>query len=243
MRVTTYKEADQLLQGRNIASRKLQNHTYLQRRADSIAVRLHNTDVVTYYPDGRVKLDSGGWRAHTTKERINNFAPVRIWQRLGLWYVNNDTLFEDGMTIEPNGKIKGGLPVSKTKKLLAFRKEVRQFASEFTDAFLDGKVPKPGLGDCFYCGLRDTATKKPVGDVFQDQGHLRSHVEEKYFVPSLLWNALEFCGASIATKQTVQAIWEDKPEHMFWKKEDEYFRAELRKYIARYMIKHLGQAA
>jgi hypothetical protein len=53
----TYTEAVERLGARQ--SRKLQNNTYVQRRSDdTIAVRLHATDVVTYYADGRTVLGS-----------------------------------------------------------------------------------------------------------------------------------------------------------------------------------------
>ncbi len=35
------------------------------------AVRLHGTDIVTFYRDGTLKLDSGGYRTATTKARMN----------------------------------------------------------------------------------------------------------------------------------------------------------------------------
>jgi hypothetical protein len=77
----TYTAADTKLQGRNHRSRKIANNTYLERRQDGvIAVRLHNTDVVTLYSDGRVVLNSGGWRTSTTAQRINSYSPVGVFQ-------------------------------------------------------------------------------------------------------------------------------------------------------------------
>lgn len=55
--------------------RKIANNTYLERLVDnSIAVRLHATDVVVIFPDDVVVLNSGGWRTKTTKDRLNRFA-------------------------------------------------------------------------------------------------------------------------------------------------------------------------
>lgn len=47
----------------NRPRRKIANATYLILNGDgSIASRYHDTDVVTAYPDGKVVIDSGGWR-------------------------------------------------------------------------------------------------------------------------------------------------------------------------------------
>jgi len=55
--------------------------TTLERRDDgSIAVRYHDTDVVTYRPNGVVEFDNGGFTTPTTKARINTYAPAG-------WYV------------------------------------------------------------------------------------------------------------------------------------------------------------
>ena len=239
-----YTSASEKLTGRNSTRRKLGNNTYLERRdAESIAVRLHATDVVTFHANGDTVLNSGGWRTPTTKERINTYAPVSISQERGIWYVNRETVFADGMMIHKDGSITGGKPVAAAKQLLTLRRKVRAFAADYASAFLAGDVPEPGAGDCFFCGMRTTDTHKPLGEVAHDEDHLRSHMEERYFVPSLLWNALEFLGASIAMKQTVQAVWAGKPEFMFFKKDNAYFRAEIVKYVSRYMLKQLGQAA
>ena len=42
--------------------KKVANNTYIIRHPDRLAVQFHLTDVVTAFPDGRVVIDSGGWR-------------------------------------------------------------------------------------------------------------------------------------------------------------------------------------
>lgn len=59
MTIRSYAQADSLLTGRNAKSRKLANNTYLERHDDSIVIRLHNTDIVFYFPDGRIVFTSG----------------------------------------------------------------------------------------------------------------------------------------------------------------------------------------
>jgi hypothetical protein len=97
----TFTEADSILARRAI--RKVAHNTHLHRvDADTIAVRLHSTDVVTLHRDGRAVLSSDGWRTVTTKERLNRFAPCRVYQQRGEWFVQHggDTVpFRDGLQI------------------------------------------------------------------------------------------------------------------------------------------------
>lgn len=97
----TYASACDKLNGRD--SRKVGNNTYLERiDSQTVGVRLHGTHVVTIHADGRYTLNSGGWRTATTKSRINDYAPARLSQRRGEWFVCRDGAeveFCDGMTL------------------------------------------------------------------------------------------------------------------------------------------------
>lgn len=103
----TYAQHDAMLQGRNRESRKVANNTYLQRRADgSIAVMLHSTDVVKFFPDGSVKVNTGGWDSNTTRDRINTWSPFRLHAgRINLPYPNAGPglPFRQGMRLHPTG--------------------------------------------------------------------------------------------------------------------------------------------
>jgi len=106
--ISTYQEARALLNGR--ATKKLANNTYARVLDDgSVAIALHGTDVVTWEPDGKCILRSGGWNTSTTRDRIQTYGPVRTCQRKGVFYISpmdNWELFpfENGMVIE-NGVI------------------------------------------------------------------------------------------------------------------------------------------
>jgi len=82
-----YLKANDQLSGRCKDRRKIANNTYLERRANgNIALRLHNTDVLTFSPNGDVRFDSGGWLTVTTKQRMNEFQDVaKIWSTKGVW--------------------------------------------------------------------------------------------------------------------------------------------------------------
>lgn len=81
-----YEKASQLLTGRNHDSRKLANNTYLVRAINAFAIRLHNTNVVTFYADGSVMFNSGGWRTSTTKERMN-IGDFQVCQKNYDWFI------------------------------------------------------------------------------------------------------------------------------------------------------------
>jgi hypothetical protein len=89
-------------------ARKLAHNTTLlvdlDVTSEGLFIQYHSTEIVTYYSDGSVRLNSGGWQTSTTKARINAFSPkgINVWQQLGSWYVttpNGDFEFEDGMVI------------------------------------------------------------------------------------------------------------------------------------------------
>jgi hypothetical protein len=104
-----YQRAKEKLAGRE--SRKIANNTYLKaREAGAIALRLHETDILTYTPDGKCILNSGGWRTVTTKARMNDYAPgAPIIQKAGVWYIGGK-VYQDGCYIK-NGNVYGALPV------------------------------------------------------------------------------------------------------------------------------------
>jgi len=77
----------------NRDSVRLGNNTFLERGRSYIAeqsgplsIRLLNTEIVKFYPDGRVTLHTGGWRIVTTKDRINEFISGRVYQKNRRWF-------------------------------------------------------------------------------------------------------------------------------------------------------------
>lgn len=115
--------------------KKIQNNTYLIDYGNRIAVRYHQTDVVTAYPDGKVVVDAGGWHPQgnkvnygwrapagtTTRDRIGHMAGSAggwdIYQKNYVWYWYNrgtgtgnwqDAVrypYTDGDTIYPDGSL------------------------------------------------------------------------------------------------------------------------------------------
>lgn len=239
--MNNYKEAVEKLG--NKQRRKLENNTYLEKRDNgNIAVKLHQTDVVTYTPKNEVILSSGGWRTLTTKDRINRYSRAGISQKNNIWYVNVSadysnpdkpvyfenpvTVFKDGVVITAKNKIKGG-EVATKKKEKAFedqKKVIKTYCKTFIEDLFNNKVKKPGPGDCWYC-LMVSGTNKAIGDVHQSSNHILDHIKENYFVPSLLFKALETIPTSKMTKGVIGEIWNDLkvPENSFdlnWSKKE-----------------------
>lgn len=113
----TYLRIGSKLNGR--ARRKIGNNTYVLEFRDYRAVRLHGTDVIVAYPNGTVKVNTGGWETRTTLDRINDWLPSGwgIYSLKSTWYWYNRTEdigwhlapimypFTDGDTISPDGML------------------------------------------------------------------------------------------------------------------------------------------
>ena len=238
----------------NRQSRKIGNNTYLQKRdGGDIAVKLHQTDVVTFKPNGDTVLDSGGWLTVTTKARMNEHAPCFVYSNKGVWFISlvapyhaqdNEVFpYADGITIHADRTVTGeGADPKATNKL---RAKCRKYAADFVAALVAGKVPAPSGGDCWFCCLRGVEDHKPMGEAFKDAEHIREHIRERYYVPSLLVNAFEMFGASQAMKGAVAELW--YPEQLngaepYWSKQT-YMLQQIRKVVSRYTMRQLGLAA
>lgn len=97
----TYLEAVKMVKGKTSASsRKIGNNTRAEILPDgSVAIILHATPVVTIHPNDSATLRSGGWRTSTTKNRINKYSPVKVYQRNHEWFLEDGTPFEDGIMV------------------------------------------------------------------------------------------------------------------------------------------------
>ena len=222
--------------------------TVLEPRSDgAIAVRLVNTDVITYMPNGDIVLDSGGWQTVTTKARYNEYlpSPWAVYQEKRIWYVchggwdNGKTwAFSDGMTLHPDGSVTGAASLDAIAEQKDLEKQIKSYARDFVTALFAGKVGKPSAGDCFYC-VMSTSDGETLGDAMGDTEHLRSHMAENYFVPSLLYNAVEEGAVSHMAKWTIQALWDGQHEPS---RIDDLMSEQIRKAVERYMRRRFGIA-
>lgn len=205
-----YQEAKTLLaRGKHVLHSNLRT-TLEQRDNGAIALKLVNTDVVTYYPDGRIVLNSGGWLTATTKKRMNDYQEEAIiYQEKGQWFaitrdptgngwaLDDDPVpFADGITFWPDGTIEGAADQEEINKRRKLAKQVNAYAKAYALALVNCEIPAPTSGDCFYC--------------YHDWGrsdHLESHIEEKYYVPSLLYRAMIAYPVAPLVQQLIGYVW------------------------------------
>ena len=100
----THNEAVLMVRGkRNASRRKVGNNTYAEILHDnSVGIMLHSTYVVKIHPDDTYTLQTGGWQTVTTKDRINQYSPVRVYQRKYEWFVKingKEYPFMEGMVV------------------------------------------------------------------------------------------------------------------------------------------------
>jgi hypothetical protein len=186
---SSYFGADTALGKRD--TRKVANNTYLRRRGDGeIALRLHNTDVVTWTLD-TVTLNTGGWTTVTTKARINEALPggYGVWSDKGRWYLHareagTRYAFADGITIHTDTDIVTGfIPETDTeladRERKAIRRKIQTFVKGITPEDIVKAFENP-QGDCWFC----------TGMIPGASDHLESHLEDNYFMLSLARNAV-----------------------------------------------------
>jgi hypothetical protein len=194
---TGYSELAAYL-GAKKSERPWGNNTRVRQDAHAIVVTLHNTEVAHVRPDGSITLNTGGWQTVTTKDRLNKVLALagghwRVWTEKSLWmlyyYANpgvgsTDPIpsyaFADGVTVWPDGRIEGQAPEPPTK----LRKAAKAYVNKLVAALLDGSLPAPDNGDCFFCrGIFGDSGER-------DSDHILNHIEEGYLVPSLLANVI-----------------------------------------------------
>lgn len=87
-KVRCYEDAKSFFEKARFPKRgkPLQNNTRLYRRGKDYAVRLHQTDVVTYHSDGSCTVYAGGWETVTTADRIGRYSPISMRSNGGTYY-------------------------------------------------------------------------------------------------------------------------------------------------------------
>lgn len=186
--ITTYAQADAYL-GKKF-SRPLHGRSTRMERRDSgrIAIRYHDTDIVTYTASGATILNSGGFKTVTTKSKINEYIPgsFRVWQDKGIWTLNRlddpgspwygrrvSFGFADGITIIGD-QILAFIDSIDLERQKTQRKAIAKYAQAYVDAFLLGKV-QPLPGDPTNVHGLSTAT---IWTYVQDNRYLQGFIQE-----------------------------------------------------------------
>ena len=203
------------------------NNTLYYRIGDREFWRLHQTDILVHDMKKRAwTLSSGGWITNTTKDRLNQFGPVRISQERGQWFLlglDKDGYpdhsvrfpFADGVVVDEQGlplnakalEVKG----EKTAKLL---RQINDFCRKVTKHIREKGMPEPNAGDCWYCSMSEVKTGQSLGEVTDNADHLLSHIKEGYVHGSLIYRAMK----ALRSKQNLAYMWtmaKDRPDDSF----------------------------
>ena len=120
-----YKSANRELQGRCRMSRKIANNTYLKRLDGKegyvLAVLFHQTYILKFFPDGEIDIDTGGWNTVTTKARLNDYFPGRVWSESGHLFCSNgwQTVgFDFRCHVDAKGKLHGDRSAEETRAMI-----------------------------------------------------------------------------------------------------------------------------
>ncbi len=227
----------------SISVRQIGNNTFkVEYSGGKSAIRYHHTDIITYHPNGDIILNTDGWLTSTTKERMGylNETGYSIQQVNKIWYLVNRLTgqkwtYQDGITIHPNGEVSEN--GTDPQKLLKVDKQIKKYIEGYIKALFDSQISQPGPGDCWGCLMKDVKTGKTV----MGTDHLLSHFEEKYYVPSLLMNAIEVFPVSIAAKSSIGYYlkYHDQKCESF----DNIARIQIKSSLRRYLRRQLGMVA
>jgi hypothetical protein len=194
----TYKEAKNFMEdGRNPKDRPISSRasTRVQRRDENtIAVKYHETDVVTYKADGTYILDSGGWKTKTTQARIEEYTPFYINQIDGVWFLSsvladNTINFKDGIEIHIDQDrqeitAEGQKRWEQVENDSNLRKKITEYSKAVSEALVNGELEAPSRSDCEECR---ELLKYTDGEYHRTTpGHIRQHVINDEYIPSLV---------------------------------------------------------
>lgn len=202
-----YEQLDKLLGIREKRNMPHAKATTLRRCGETLVVRYHDTDVAQLWPNGDVRLHSGGWLTNTTKARINEIlhGHFSVYADGGLWTLSRHGVtkfvnFADGMIVNlKTGTIKGAMSAHDRETHLAMRKKANAYVKAFVSKLFAGEIKVPGPGDCLVCQIQSQQSLTQKSDYYGVElvavipspceggdDHLREHIRESYFVPSLL---------------------------------------------------------
>lgn len=234
----------------NFDVKRLENNTFEVTYSNgNKAIRYHHTDIITYHPNGDIVLNTDEYLTSTTKERMGYLIDkgYRITQENKIWYLWKTPktreqwqkwIYKDEMVIHADGTVTGN--GTDPKHLLKLDKQITKYVDGFIKSLFDGKIEKPGPGDCWYCGMQ-TEDKKPLGVAMKDKDHILSHFEEKYYVPLLLMNAIETFPISEAARASIgyHLKYHNQNSECF----DNIARIQVKSSLRRYLRRQLGLAA
>lgn len=230
--------------------RVVARNTWRYQTADGVEhIRLHGTDVVDFLPKGKVRLNSGGWKTVTTKDRINSFSPFKVYSDRGVWMVYADREsglqpipFFDGIVLPDAFK----MPPGKRERLITSQEKLKaQIKAVVAKAIVPGKpLPMPEMGDCFLCMAEASQIAERVTREGYDYSraarpdmnasHIAEHIREGYIHGTLVLNAYRDSGRTdFAYSYASQSL----------QRGDRNAVTEPRRIVAAYLKRRMGLTA
>ena len=213
--VRSYAEADAFLAEKGVDSRKIcGNNTYVERRGEDIAVRYHQTDIITFLKAAAplIVLDTGGWHTQSTKQRLSQFLPagVTVFSFKGQWRVGNgqhwaqtkadlvgSVIFTDGLRLIHNTvgwEPLNALTAEDEAKIDAAKRSLDKAVKAYVKK-LGEALPK------WTAELRETQSLNVAGDPWcctmrmdSSTDHLWQHLKDDYVFPTIIVRAFEDSG-------------------------------------------------
>ncbi len=204
-----------LMNGRT--DKKLGNNTWgYMAPGGLLEITLHKTVILRATPNGSLKLDSGGYKTVTTKDRLNEYLPAwyQIYQAGGVWHLVHflttyhyggemeDFVFADGMVINAGfAEVHGAADQGEVQRLELLGQRINAYAKQYAAAMVRGKVHPAIAGECVACLFPE-----------QHQGqtrHLEEHIQDNLFVPAILKNAMEYKGNMLSpvAREFLHTVW------------------------------------
>lgn len=207
-----------ILKGRSKVDRKVANNTIARIEGDKIIIKYHSSDIAELTENTR-KLYSDGYKTYTTKERLNWYipAPYSLYQDRGVWYIWNyqnksEYIFDEGLTfnkindqwiIDPDSCA----DKSQADKIKRIRNQINKYTNQYVKKLTNGELESPDAGDCWHCYMSEVESGDSLGEVTENIDHLESHFDEKYYVPSMLMNAIKFYPMSLMANSVLHNLW------------------------------------
>lgn len=176
------------------------------------------------------------------------------------WVERNRVLFEDGMEINADGYAPRPDPklLERTKRderrIARQKKQINKYVNAAVKALVTDGLPMPSSGDCWYCSMHTNVgtdgqrvtpgTGVTWGDM-SDADHLKEHMRERYYVPSMFTNALREAGYQPAGIYMLLAMDPDNnrmggPQEGFRSVEADTVTRDLRRYLYKRLIPEYG---
>jgi hypothetical protein len=150
-----------------------------------------NFDQQTGYETYAKMMERFGTQEAWQEAYITDFRARRAYLKADReWDQRNRVPFYDGITVDSEGYAprlrQTGPSPAKLRRHEREVAKIKKMIGKYVDGYIKALtkyMPMPGTGDCWFCSMK-------LGDMGSDHGHLFSHMQERYYVPSLVVNAM-----------------------------------------------------